>query len=690
MMMSRKLFFRVILFVGLCILTLAVWSASAQESTPEVPTFAQITLIGVEPATVQSGAEARLSIIGSNFTPNTTVRVWNVGFLTVTYINPSALTAVLPATVPNGTYTVEVSDPVNGVSNLPNALTVISAPAPPATPIVIPTLPPEPGEPNLVVQGFVATPEVVNAGGVATLRFDVINRGSRIAQGISVAIEAGTSISPAPGQANTFLPDLFPNAVASTSLGVLVASNATGGALNVPIVMTYRDQYGNNYSAKATLSVTVAEDNSAPQLMLARYMVTPNQARAGEAVSVEVLITNNGTGVARQLMLKVNSGGVLLPGSQGDTFSYGDLEAGATANFIMPLIVATDAKAGVQAQTLSLSYIHKGEEKKIETSFTMTIIASIPSEPSMLVSAYDVGTDVLKPGDRFTLNITLSNVGDVGADELFVTFGTVDAPSDGGGSGSGSGSSTTPSTVFAPLETGGTLYVGRIEKDGTVELTQNFIVNGTTSSGVYSLPVTLRYRSPNKTDPVQANLRISLIVISPPKLQITFEPPIPESADVGAYVPVSMAIKNIGTKNVEIPSITVSAEGGDVTDLAEFTPGVIAKDATLNISSAVTPTESGTMKIIITFNYVDELNTPRQLEYVYEVEIAEAPPMPEDRDFDFVPDEFDACPDEGDTGFGVDPSGCPNPPTPIEPPTEEETDNNLLGRFILGMLGLGS
>ncbi|MCU0481720.1 MAG: IPT/TIG domain-containing protein, partial [Anaerolineae bacterium] len=120
-MMSRNLVVRIILFMGLCLFTLMVWGASAQESTPETPTFAQISLIGVEPAVVQGGAEARLSIIGNNFTPNTTVRVWNVGFLTTTYINPSAITAVLPATVANGVYTVEVSDVVNGVASLPNA-----------------------------------------------------------------------------------------------------------------------------------------------------------------------------------------------------------------------------------------------------------------------------------------------------------------------------------------------------------------------------------------------------------------------------------------------------------------------------------------------------------------------------------------------------------------------------------------
>jgi hypothetical protein len=97
------------------------------------------------------------------------------------------------------------------------------------------------------------------------------------------------------------------------------------------------------------------------------------------------------------------------------------------------------------------------------------------------------------------------------------------------------------------------------------------------------------------------------------------------------------------------------------------------------------------MIITVTFSYIDDLNAPRDLVYTYEVEISEAPPMPEDRDFDFVPDDFDACPDEGDNGFGVDPTGCPNPPTPIQPPTEEpQADSDLLGRFILGLLGLGS
>lgn len=684
-----KMILRTIILAMLCLFTLVMWGVSTPEITAQTPTSSPIVIIGVEPGVVVQGVGARLSIIGNNFTSDTTVRVWNIGFLPTTYINPSALTADLPAITPVGVYTVEVIDPVNGVASLNNALTVVAPPTtplPPPTPIIIPTLPPEPGEPNLVVQNFSVSPSVVSAGGTATLRFDVINRGNRIAQGIIISVEAGNNISPAPGQANVLLPDLFPNGIATATLSILISSTTKGGTLNVPINMIYRDPYGANYTAKATLSVTVAEDTSSPQLMLARYMITPSQVRAGEAVTVEILITNTGTDVANQLMIKVKGGGALLPGAQGDTFAYGDLTAGATANIIMPLIVSTEAKAGVQAQTLTLSYVHRGETKTLETSFTMTVVASLPSEPSLLISAYDTGADVLKPGDRFTLNLTLLNVGDVAADELFVTFGNVEASTDGG-----SGSSTTPSTIFAPLETGGTVYVGRVQPDGTVDLSQNFIVNGTTNSGVYSLPVTLRYRSPNRTDPVQANLRISLIVISPPKLQITFDPPLPEMSEVGGMVSVTMAIKNIGAKAVEIPVIRVNVEGGEVNETDRFAPGIILKDATYNLTTSITPTQAGTMTISVVMDYIDDLNASRQMVYEYPIDIADVPPPPEDRDFDFVPDAFDACPDDGDNGFGVDFQGCPNPPTPLQPPTEEQPDrDDLLGRLILGLLGLGS
>ena len=42
-----------------------------------------------------------------------------------------------------------------------------------------------------------------------------------------------------------------------------------------------------------------------------------------------------------------------------------------------------------------------------------------------------------------------------------------------------------------------------------------------------------------------------------------------------------------------------------------------------------------------------------------------APALPPDRDGDGIIDAVDACPDQGDRGWGVDASGCPNPPVTI-------------------------
>jgi hypothetical protein len=62
------------------------------------------------------------------------------------------------------------------------------------------------------------------------------------------------------------------------------------------------------------------------------------------------------------------------------------------------------------------------------------------------------------------------------------------------------------------------------------------------------------------------------------------------------------------------------------------------------------------------------INPEAQAAYALHLEqIASALP---DDDFDGVPNEDDSCPDQGDVGFGVDETGCPNTP----PPGDEDSD----------------
>ena len=130
-----------LLLILLLLLSLSVLGTAAQETTPEATeppvtdepvTPAQMppamTIINTEPGQIVSGQKVNLSVIGTNFTDATAIRLTGYGFLTTTFINPTAITAAVPETIPAGTYNVELTDPVN----------TFTAPDPPKTFTVLP------------------------------------------------------------------------------------------------------------------------------------------------------------------------------------------------------------------------------------------------------------------------------------------------------------------------------------------------------------------------------------------------------------------------------------------------------------------------------------------------------------------------------------------------------------------------
>src|SRR5690606_42005975 len=50
-----------------------------------------------------------------------------------------------------------------------------------------------------------------------------------------------------------------------------------------------------------------------------------------------------------------------------------------------------------------------------------------------------------------------------------------------------------PGNAFATIGTGSTIYAGELLAGGDLTINQEFIVNGTVESGIYSIPITVRY-----------------------------------------------------------------------------------------------------------------------------------------------------------------------------------------------------
>ncbi len=654
----------------------------AQPPEEETPTPVFVSVTGSEPVQVLSGSEFTLSVFGANFTPNTLVRLVGFGLLETSLVNEGALRARVPASVPPGQYVVEVIDPGRGSALSPAGL-VLAAPQQPVPtnpPLPTPQAPtPLPGRPSLVVRHYSANPAAVAPAGTVALTMEVVNQGNRAAQGVSVAIDSGGKFVPANGQASATLPDIGPGGAYTFTLAAVAAMDTVTGPTSIPLTLAYHDFEGQVYTDKAALTVNVQRVDEASQLTLARYMVNPAPASPGERVTVTVLVTNTGNETAQQVLLRVattSSEGVLLAGPQGDSFPLGDLAPGQSAGLDLPLVVSAAAKAGPQAQPVTITYLQDGETKQLTGSMTVEVARTGSAAPLLLLASYDIGADTLQPGDRFTLAMVLRNVGAADASDVLVTFGTVESsggpPSGGsdnggsssaeGGSSGSSSTSTTPSITFAPLGAGGTLFLGTLSGGGeSVTVEQEFIVNGTVASGIYNLPVTLRYTKPDGSSG-QDSVQVSVVVVAPPRLQIALQGAVPESVNMGEPLALSWQVRNLGSKSVNLTFARVTTSSGEVVDGAETFAGTLRADEDLVLNAAVVPAEEGELTLTLALSYLDDLNREQTIVETFESTVV-SPPPPED-------------------------AGPPEDFTPT--PVAETRDDGWLGRLLLGLLGLGS
>lgn len=666
-----------LIFAGLLALILGVVGrsttfAQGEEETPLPPTEQPIIPTAVpqigsvdyfEPNLIVSDRSNVLTVRGRNFSPDSVVRVAGYGVVTTGYVNSETLSATLPENIVPGVYNLTV---INSAGESPlsqGRLTVLF----PASPTVAPPEPPPPptavpGAPNLVARDYSIEPNLVTPDNPFTLTFNILNQGNYSALGVSVAVDTSSKFMPAGGQASVIVSDIIPNGTARVTMPLIAPSDASG-VMSVPVDISYRDQNGNTHTAKAMFSVTVADVVNLPQLSLSRYMVMPGFASAGDAVVVQLLLTNHGTGTAHQILMRLGDG-VLLAGGQGDSISFGDLGAGESRAMSIPLIISGGAEAGPQRQNFTITYLDGGESKQVDSSITVQVEASIKPEPFLLLQSYTIEQegetpDHLKPSERFTLRATLQNMGQTVAENVYISF-------TGGGSEGGGSSGT---SAFTPVGIGGTMFFSKMGGNGEqIEIEQDFMVNSSATSGVHAIQMTVSYRKPDG-ETATTTFTPSVLIVRPARLNLALVGSLPPEIPHGEPLSFSLTVTNTEERTIEVRRIEVLTDDAEILDGGSSSPGAIAKDKNSRLDVMLLPNEEGEFEFSVKVDYVDELGGTQSVINSYSVMVS--PPLePWIPDEDFEP---------------------PFPPDP-EPEPEETTGlgDDWLGRFIMGFLGLGS
>ena len=672
------------LFISMAfVLLLGVASAQEPESTPDPVQPQPTPSFSFEPQQVLQGREQVLSIFGQdlNFTSTTTLRLVGYGLIPVQLVNGSALTAALGATVPAGVYQLELSDPVQGFSLLAStSLQVIAptaTPVPTATPLPPPELPvvptltiptPIPQTPSLYLRRFAPSSATLAAGQSASFNLEIFNQGTRTAEGVVLSFELGGDFAPSNGQATLSLPNIAPNSAHTLSLPLTANVSAASGLKSAIFNLNYRDNTGATYTGKLTLPITVQAVSLSSQVTLARYLSNPTIGVPSQGLELTLLFTNTGNLTASQLLVRLPAESpLLMAGAQGDSVVVGDLPAGASLSVSLPLIVKNNAPAGIQSQSFDISYTQNGTAVTSKVSVALEIARH--AAPLLMLDHYETETDFLTPGQRFTLKLRLKNMGGAPARQVLLVFGSVSSgdggnatPDANGGSG---GTNTSSSTTFAILGSGGTQFLDEIPANGgTLEIEQSFIASGTVESGIYSLPISLRYLKPDGGTAIDT-LNASLVVVRPPLLGVALQAPLTPFIEAGMPQFIAIDLTNQGAKALALLEARVLGDNIDVLEgaSAQLSRLQALESSTLNVGFI--GLMEGRASLTLEIDYLDDLNQVRTLRETYTLEVTVPPPI----------------------DIPLEPTQDPNlpPPTPPAPSTDD-----LIGRILLGLLGLGS
>lgn len=444
----------------------------------------------------------------------------------------------------------------------------------------------------------------------------------------------------------TLLPGAFINVVVRISLSTEVLPGTTE-------VTNVRFSAGESMLGNAILTTTASPASGRPLLVLDSYSVGADSIKAGSQFDLTLRVRNNGQDFGKNVVLTF-SGSEFMPVDTGGVRSLSEIDPGERLDVVQPFI-ASSSLFGVKygSITVNVSYTDLAGAATYTETFTITISLSQPSSsggtvrptatptaisrPQLVVSNYGTDVEPLQPGSMFTLDLSVTNLGNADARTVTMVLGGGGAdtgtPGAGGVSGGGSDLST-----FAPLGSSNLVYLGDLVAGATKEISVPLVVNVTANPAAYAFKISFVFDDTKGVR--QSNDQIiTLLVFQLPQVEIGFY------RDPGVFMTGNMnmlplQITNLGRKSAVLGNIKVTAQNADVTNNVSLV-GALEPGGYFTLDANVMPYQAGPLDLEVTVNYTDDFNQQRVIVQNMSIEVQEMPApesMPEGQDPNFPTD----------------------------------------------------
>jgi len=596
--------------IGLVVISLVGTLAAALSLATFVAArpLPQLALNGIEPTVLVSQDGGTLSIYGGGFTTATVVRLVDVGLLETTYVNSTALKAVVPRSVLPGIYDLEVSD--GGVSaTMLGALTIVaSTPIPGPTPLPTPKPTPVPGRPVLTIRNYAVEPSRVVAGREFVVTVEVYNTGSRAGENTMVTFPGGTFV--AVGETGHLLWQLHINHTAVVTQVMRVPTNLASGSYNLQVNLSANDWEGNHYEYPQTIAVEVIGITTGrPQLVIEAAETKPAVLGPGDAFSLTLHLANRGSRTATQVAVSTASADLAVPASGSNVVVVEQIGIDQVTTVTLPLVLGEVTQAGRLSMEIALDCSdYSGGSYTTRQSVGLEVSTALADRPQLIIAGYRTAPDPLAPGDPFTLTLEVNNVGGGEAQRLTLTLG-----------GEG-GSGLAP---FAPLQSSNVKFVPGLAAGATLELSQRLVVDGGAESKAYSLPVALAFDDAHGTRRTDSQL-ISLLVSRRPHFQIGFYQPV-VTATVGVPFMLPVEVTNIGRTLVNVSTLEVASIQLEIQDGSLYL-GPLDGGTSGSLEATATAIQGGTAEVVVSVHYLDDFEQPQVITKTLTIPVEEPAP----------------------------------------------------------------
>ena len=369
-------------------------------------------VLSVSPGTIVNDAANNITVTGTGF-DNTAVVLLSGTALSTTVISDQQLTAVVPAGIAKGSYTVTVSMS-GGTANGFAILTVNALPT--ATPLP-PTSTPEPApfnRPQFVVRSTKVNGTIQTSNNI-TLKVIIENVGQATAYSAQAAYTSADLVPTKTGGV-VALGNVLYDDEKDVSQTFYVSAQIYGqGIIVTDLTVTYYDAAGSSYADKFTLSIPVNGSTytgsvaatatptgvKSSQLVIQSYSTDADPLQPGEQFTLKLNAVNVGNVKAQRITMIVGGGGSgnsssgtpqpdgvsggtgdfanFAPVGASNVQSLGDLEALESVDISQSLIVNVSTVPGAYPMKITFSYLNDKNEVVNDEQVITLLVYSLPT-----------------------------------------------------------------------------------------------------------------------------------------------------------------------------------------------------------------------------------------------------------------------------------------------------------------------